>query len=72
MTIAITGAAGQLGRLTAQLVLDRVPPDEVVLVTRRPDEIADLADGGRDRPPRRLRRSALARRRLRRLSTACC
>ena len=46
MTIAITGAAGQLGRLTAQLVLDRVPPGEVVLVTRRPDAIADLADAG--------------------------
>ena len=46
MTIAITGAAGQLGRLTAQLVLDRVPPGEVVLVTRRPDAIADLAEAG--------------------------
>ena len=46
MTIAITGAAGHLGRLTAQLVLDRVPPGEVVLVTRRPDAIADLADAG--------------------------
>lgn len=46
MTIAITGAAGHLGRLTAQQVLDRVPPGEVVLVTRRPDAIADLADAG--------------------------
>jgi NAD(P)H dehydrogenase (quinone) len=46
MTIAITGAAGHLGRLTAQLVLDRVAPGEVVLVTRRPDAIADLADAG--------------------------
>jgi NAD(P)H dehydrogenase (quinone) len=46
MTIAITGAAGQLGRLTAQLVLDRVAADEVVLVTRRPEAIADLADAG--------------------------
>jgi NAD(P)H dehydrogenase (quinone) len=46
MTIAITGAAGHLGRLTAQLVLDRVGADEVVLVTRRPDAIADLADAG--------------------------
>jgi NAD(P)H dehydrogenase (quinone) len=46
MTIAITGAAGQLGRLTAQQILDRVPADEVVLVTRRPDAIADLADAG--------------------------
>jgi NAD(P)H dehydrogenase (quinone) len=46
MTIAITGAAGQLGRLTAHLVLDRVPAEEVVLVTRRPDAIADLAGAG--------------------------
>jgi NAD(P)H dehydrogenase (quinone) len=46
MTIAITGAAGHLGRLTAQLVLDRVPDGEVVLVTRRPDALADLADAG--------------------------
>ena len=46
MTIAITGAAGHLGRLTAQLVLDRAGADEVVLVTRRPDALADLADAG--------------------------
>ena len=46
MTIAITGAAGHLGRRTAQLVIDRVPPGEVVLITRRPDAIADLADAG--------------------------
>jgi NAD(P)H dehydrogenase (quinone) len=46
MTIAITGAAGQLGRLTAQLVLDRMPAEDVVLVTRRPDAIADLAAAG--------------------------
>jgi NAD(P)H dehydrogenase (quinone) len=46
MTIAITGAAGHLGRLTAQLVLERIPADQVVLVTRRPDAIADLADAG--------------------------
>ena len=46
MTIAITGAAGQLGRLTAQLVLDRVPAGEVVLVTRRPEAVADLAQAG--------------------------
>jgi NAD(P)H dehydrogenase (quinone) len=46
MTIAITGAAGHLGRLTAQLVLERVGADEVVLVTRRPEAIADLAERG--------------------------
>ena len=46
MTIGITGAAGHLGRLTAQLVLDRVPAGELVLVTRRPDELADLIEAG--------------------------
>jgi NAD(P)H dehydrogenase (quinone) len=46
MTLAITGAAGHLGRLTAQLVLDRAPADELVLVTRRPDELADLVEAG--------------------------
>jgi NAD(P)H dehydrogenase (quinone) len=46
MTIAITGAAGHLGRLTAQLVLDRIPADELVLVTRHPDELADLVAAG--------------------------
>ena len=46
MTIAITGAAGHLGRLTALQVLDRGSPGEVVLITRRPDAIADLADAG--------------------------
>ena len=46
MTVAITGAAGQLGRLTARRVLERVAPGELVLVTRRPDAIADLADAG--------------------------
>jgi NAD(P)H dehydrogenase (quinone) len=46
MTIAITGAAGQLGRLTAQLVLERVPAGDVVLVTRRAEAVADLAQAG--------------------------
>ena len=66
MTIAITGAAGQLGRLTAQLVLDRVPPGELVLVTRRPDAHRRPRRGGRDRPSRRLRRARLAAGGLRR------
>ena len=46
MRVAITGAAGHLGRLTAQRVLERLAPGDVVLVTRRPDAIADLADAG--------------------------
>ena len=46
MSIVITGASGQLGRLTAELVLDRVPASEVILTTRRPEALSDLAERG--------------------------
>jgi NAD(P)H dehydrogenase (quinone) len=46
MSIIITGASGQLGRLTAELVLDRVPASEVILTTRRPEALSDLAQHG--------------------------
>jgi NAD(P)H dehydrogenase (quinone) len=46
MTIAITGAAGHLGRRTAERVLERLPASELVLVTRRPEALADLAEAG--------------------------
>jgi NAD(P)H dehydrogenase (quinone) len=46
MSIAITGASGQLGRLTAEALLERVAPSEVVLVTRSPDAVSDLAERG--------------------------
>lgn len=46
MSIVITGASGHLGRSTAELVLGRVPADEVVLTTRHPEEITDLAERG--------------------------
>jgi NAD(P)H dehydrogenase (quinone) len=46
MTIAITGASGQLGRLTAEALLEKTAPSNVVLVTRSPDAIADLAARG--------------------------
>jgi NAD(P)H dehydrogenase (quinone) len=48
MTIAITGASGQLGRLTAEALLEKTAPSNVVLVTRSPDAIADLAARGAD------------------------
>jgi len=48
MTIAITGASGQLGRLTAEALLEKTSPSDVVLVTRNPDAIADLASRGAD------------------------
>jgi NAD(P)H dehydrogenase (quinone) len=46
MTIAITGASGALGRATAESVLQVVDPREVVLTTRRPESLADLAARG--------------------------
>lgn len=46
MTIAISGASGNLGRLTAEFLLDRVDPSEVVLLTRTPAKLDDLAARG--------------------------
>lgn len=48
MTIAITGASGQLGRLVADQVLTTVDPAEVVLLTRDPAKLADYAERGAD------------------------
>ncbi|MBN1237329.1 MAG: SDR family oxidoreductase [Gammaproteobacteria bacterium] len=44
--LAITGASGQLGRRTAELVLESCEPERLVLVTRNPDSLADLAARG--------------------------
>ncbi len=46
MSIVITGASGQLGRLTAELVLDRVPDSEFIFTTHRPEALSDLAKRG--------------------------
>ena len=46
MSIVITGASGQLGRTTAELVLDRRPDSEVILTTHRPEALSDLAERG--------------------------
>ena len=44
--VAITGAAGQLGRRTAELVLAQCAPRDVILATRSPNALADLAARG--------------------------
>lgn len=46
MTIALTGAAGNLGRLVAEHLLAGTDPSDVVLLTRRPDAVADLVARG--------------------------
>jgi NAD(P)H dehydrogenase (quinone) len=45
-TIGISGASGQLGRATTDLLLERVGPDELVLVTRDPAQLQAYADRG--------------------------
>src|SRR5262249_15564395 len=46
--VAITGASGQLGRRTAELVLAQREPRHVILATRAPDPSAYVAAGGAD------------------------
>jgi NAD(P)H dehydrogenase (quinone) len=48
VSIVITGASGHLGRLVAERVLDTADPAEVVVVTRDPSRLADLAGRGAD------------------------
>ena len=49
--LLITGASGQLGRRTAELVLETYDPSRLILVTRSPDKLADLAARGVDVRP---------------------
>jgi NAD(P)H dehydrogenase (quinone) len=47
MTLLVTGASGQLGRLVVEALLERgTPAADVVAIARTPDSIADLADRG--------------------------
>lgn len=45
--IAITGATGQLGRLTAKALLARVPAKQLVALVRTPDKAGDLGIAAR-------------------------
>ncbi|MBZ8140064.1 NAD(P)-dependent oxidoreductase [Rubrivivax gelatinosus] len=47
MTIAITGATGQLGRLVVQRLVQRVPAAEVLALVRSPSKAADLGVAAR-------------------------
>jgi len=44
--ILVSGASGKLGRRTAELLLESVPATDVMLVTRTPEAVADLAGRG--------------------------
>jgi NAD(P)H dehydrogenase (quinone) len=46
VSFIITGASGSLGRLATRRLLERVPASEVILVTRKPQELAALAQRG--------------------------
>lgn len=48
MSLIVTGAAGHLGRLVTERLLTRVPPEDLILVTRRPDALRDLRARGAD------------------------
>jgi len=46
MAIIVTGASGAFGRAAATLLLERVPASELILTTRKPEQLADLAARG--------------------------
>jgi NAD(P)H dehydrogenase (quinone) len=46
MSIIVTGASGKLGRLVAEHLMVRLAPEELVLVTRHPAALSELATLG--------------------------
>ena len=46
MSIIVTGASGQFGRAAAEQLIGLVPPSQLILTTRKPDGLADLAAKG--------------------------
>jgi NAD(P)H dehydrogenase (quinone) len=46
MTTIVTGASGAFGRMVTDLLLTRMPAEELILVTRKPDSLEDLAKRG--------------------------
>jgi NAD(P)H dehydrogenase (quinone) len=46
MAIIVTGATGAFGRAATALLLEKVAPQELILTTRKPEQLADLAARG--------------------------
>jgi len=46
MSLIVTGAAGHLGRLVTEHLLERVAPEDLVLVTRRPEALRAFSARG--------------------------
>jgi NAD(P)H dehydrogenase (quinone) len=47
-SVIVTGAAGHLGRLVAEQLLECLAPEDLILVTRRPDALRELRARGAD------------------------
>lgn len=46
MSVVVTGASGAFGKMVTELLLEKIPPQELILVTRKPDSLAALAARG--------------------------
>jgi NAD(P)H dehydrogenase (quinone) len=44
--IIVTGASGQFGSAAAKMLLEKVPAEDLVLLSRTPDNLAEFADKG--------------------------
>ena len=48
MSVIVTGASGKLGRVVAESLMERLPPAELVLVSRHPEALREFAARGAD------------------------
>jgi NAD(P)H dehydrogenase (quinone) len=46
MSVIVTGASGNLGRLVAEHLMERLPSEQVILVTRRPEALNEFRARG--------------------------
>src|SRR5256885_13775644 len=46
MSVIVTGASGNVGRLVAENLMERVSPEQVILVTRRPEALSEFRARG--------------------------
>ena len=44
--IIVTGASGQFGSAAARMLLERVPAEDLVLLSRSPDKLDEFAEAG--------------------------
>jgi NAD(P)H dehydrogenase (quinone) len=46
MNVIVTGASGNLGRLVAESLMERLAPEQIILVTRRPEALGEFRARG--------------------------